>query len=65
MKEKIKNKKKSELPPKKEKKERENWFSNRVSDIWNGLRNQVVSAKTIKSFKRRLDKYMIGDDRWK
>ena len=36
------------------------WFSNRVVDEWNGLSNQVVSAKTIESFKRRLDKYMHG-----
>ena len=38
------------------------WFSNRVVDEWNGLSNQVVSAKTIGSFKARLDKYMDGDD---
>ena len=35
-----------------------NWFSNRVVDEWNGLSSQVVSAKTIESFKRRLDKHM-------
>ena len=32
------------------------WFSNRVVNEWNGLSNQAVCAKTIKSFKRRLDK---------
>ena len=35
-----------------------NWFSNRVVDEWNRLGNQVVSAETIESFKRILDKYM-------
>ena len=35
-----------------------NWFSNRVVDEWNRLSSQVVGAKTIESFKRRLDKYM-------
>ena len=42
-----------------------NWFANRVVDEWNRLSNQVVSAKTLESFKRRLDKHMDGDDRWK
>lgn len=34
-------------------------------DEWNGLISQVVSAQSIESFTRRLDKYMDGDDRWK
>ena len=38
------------------------WFSNIAVDKWDGLSNQVVSAKTIESFKRPLDKYMDGDD---
>ena len=42
-----------------------NWFSNRVVDEWNGLSKQVVSAKSLGSFKSRLDKFMDGDDRWK
>ena len=41
------------------------WFSNTVADEWNGLSNQVVSAKTIERFKRRLHKDMDGDDGWK
>ena len=41
-----------------------NWFANRVVDEWNGLSSQVVGAKTIESFKRRLDKSMDGDNRW-
>ena len=32
-----------------------NWFTNRVVDDWNRLSQQVVSAQTIGSFKRRLD----------
>ena len=40
-----------------------NWFSNRVVDEWNGLSSQVVGARTIESFKRRLDKYMDENDR--
>ena len=42
-----------------------NWFSNRVVDEWNGLSNQVVSGESVGSFKRRLDKFMDGGDRWK
>ena len=40
-----------------------NWFSNRVVDEWNRL--NIVSAQTLGSFKRRLDKFMDEDDRWK
>ena len=40
-----------------------NLFSNRVFDEWNGLSNHNVSARTMKSFKRRLDKFMGEDDR--
>ena len=29
------------------------WFSNIAVDKWDGLSNQVVSVKTIESFKRR------------
>ena len=38
-----------------------NWFTNRVVDEWNKLSNFVVSAGTLESFKRRLDRFM--DDR--
>ncbi len=36
---------------------RENFFSNRVTDWWNSLPNQVVSAPSILSFEKRLDKH--------
>ena len=41
-----------------------NWFTNRVVDDWNRLSQQVVSAQTIGNFKRRLDSFMDGDERW-
>ena len=41
-----------------------NWFTNMMVDDWNRLSQQVVSAKTIGSFKRRLDAFMDGDGRW-
>ena len=40
------------------------WFFNRVGDEWNGLGNHIVSAETMESFKRRLDKFMDEDDGW-
>ena len=40
------------------------WFSNRVVDDWNRLSREVVSAESLGSFKRRLDKCMDRDDRW-
>ena len=40
-----------------------NWFSNRVVDKWNALSGQVVSARTIESFKTRLDRHMDENDR--
>ena len=40
-----------------------NWFSNRVVGEWNGLSSQVVSARTIESFKRRLDRHMDANDK--
>ena len=41
-----------------------NWFSNRMVDEWDRFSNHIVSAETIGSFKRRLDKFMNEDDRW-
>ena len=41
-----------------------NWFSNRVVNDWKGFSNLIVSAETMGSFKRRLDKFMDEDDRW-
>ena len=40
------------------------WYSNRVVDEWKELSNQIVSGKSLGSFKRRLDGFMDGDDRW-
>ena len=40
-----------------------NWFTNRVVDDWNRLSHQVVSAQTIRRFKRILDSFMDGDER--
>ena len=39
-------------------------FTNRVVDDWDRLNQQVVSVQTIGSFKRRLDRFMDGDERW-
>ena len=41
-----------------------NWFTNRVVDEWNRLSSHVVSANTIDTFKKRLDKFMDGEGRW-
>ena len=40
-----------------------NWFINKFAD-WNRLGHQVVSVQTIGSFKRKLDSFMDGDERW-
>ena len=42
-----------------------NWFSNRVVNEWNRFNNHIVSAQTLGSFNRRLDKFMDKDDKWK
>ena len=42
-----------------------NRFSNRVVDEWNKFNNHIVKAQTLGSFKRRLDKFIGEDDRWK
>ncbi|KAK8747068.1 hypothetical protein OTU49_016973, partial [Cherax quadricarinatus] len=36
------------------------WFGNRVVDEWNSLPSWVIEARTLGSFKFRLDKYMSG-----
>ncbi|KAK8741933.1 hypothetical protein OTU49_002018 [Cherax quadricarinatus] len=36
------------------------WFGNRVVDEWNKLPSTVIEARTLCSFKNRLDKYMSG-----
>lgn len=34
------------------------WFGNRVVDMWNSLPNAIVEARTLESFKSRLDRHM-------
>ncbi len=41
-----------------------NWFTNKVVNEWNRLSSHVVSGNTMDSFKRRLDEFMDGEDRW-
>ena len=36
---------------------RNNFFTNRVVDVWNSLPNSIVTAKNVEIFKRRLDKH--------
>ena len=36
---------------------RNNYFSNRITQLWNSLPEHVVSAMSINSFKNRLDKF--------
>ncbi len=42
-----------------------NWFTKRVVDEWNRLSSHVVSANSIDTFKKRLDRFMDGDGRWR
>lgn len=42
-----------------------NRFSNRMVREWNGLSNQILSAESLGSFKRRLDRFMDENDRLK
>jgi len=37
-------------------------YTNRVIPIWNSLSNYVVSAETVNTFKRRLDKFWSDQD---
>ena len=41
-----------------------NWFTKRVVDDWNRLSHQVVSAQIIRSFKKRLDDFRDGNEKW-
>ena len=36
---------------------RKNFFTNRVVDLWNSLPNNIISAKNVKTFENRLDRY--------
>ncbi len=42
----------------------ENLFTNRVVGESNRLSSHVVSANTIDTFKKRLDKFLDGEGRW-
>ena len=35
-------------------------FSNRVIDAWNSLPQDVLDSCTVNTFKKRLDKYLLG-----
>ena len=37
-------------------------FPNRIVDVWNALPEQVVSAKSAKSFEGRLDRFLRGQE---
>jgi len=37
-------------------------YTNRVIPIWNRLSDSIVSAKTVNTFKRHLDKFWSGQD---
>jgi len=37
-------------------------FTNQVIPIWNSLRDYVVCAETINTFKNRLDKYWLDQE---
>ena len=41
---------------------RENFFSNRITNAWNSLPEKVVSAPSIYSFERHLDKFWSSQD---
>ena len=44
--------------------QRSNFFSIRVVNSWNQLPEEVISAKTVNSFKNRLDKYIDLKQAW-
>ena len=35
-----------------------NWFGNRVVDEWNRLPDQIINARSLNSFKNKIDQYM-------
>ena len=41
---------------------RKYYFTNRITSIWNSLSDHVVSSSNINIFKKRLDKFMLGQD---
>jgi len=40
----------------------ENFFTNRIVNIWNSLPNTVVEVDTVDKFKLRLDKFWMYQD---
>ena len=38
------------------------YFTNRAIPIWNSLPDSVVRAKTVNSFKNRLDQFWVNQD---
>jgi hypothetical protein len=42
---------------------RSNFFNNRVANVWNNLPVEVVSAKTVNSFKARIDGWYQGNNK--
>ena len=44
--------------------QRHNFLLNRTAPIWNQLPNEIVYAKSINSFKHRIDNF-IGTEKWK
>ncbi|KAK6167367.1 hypothetical protein SNE40_021413 [Patella caerulea] len=41
---------------------RKHSFTNRITEIWNNLPQEVVAAKTVKQFENRLDKFWINQE---
>ena len=41
-----------------------NWFAIRCVDPWNALREEVISASTIATFKNRYDKHITRSDNY-
>ena len=44
---------------------RHNFFTNRIANEWNKLPEDVISAKSVNSFKAKLDKIIANSEEWK
>ena len=42
---------------------RQNFFSQRIVDDWNSLPDEVVTAESLNSFKKRLDEHCLRNGR--
>ena len=42
---------------------RQNFFFNRVVNVWNGLPSNVIDCSTTEIFKKRLNVYLAGNPR--